>query len=158
MKRICLLAVFFISFISKGLGQYVPMLNDSTVWRQGIMSCYLNGMTVECSGWDYYNFSIDNSNDTLIGGKNYTLIKDKNNNFEYAFIREDSGKVYMKYPAYVFLPRYTQELLSSNIYLDTTEFLLYDFTLQVGDTFTTRMFHCKYEVEWGIHLSLLNRF
>ena len=95
MKRVCLLAVIFLSFISKGYGQYIPLLNDSAVWRQGIRHCTDGGLPPQCDGWAYYDFSL--GADTIIGQHTYKIIRDLSDLWFYAYIREDSGKVYLKY-------------------------------------------------------------
>jgi len=55
-------------------------------------------------------------NDTLINGLHYTIIDQLNDPVYYCLLRQDSAKYYCTYAG------------------DTTEFLLYDFTLQAGDT------------------------
>lgn len=143
MKKCFLLALLFISLAIKGYGQYVPLLNDSAVWRQGIQNCYTTG----CAGWNYYDLQLNG--DTLIGQKLYKIIYDLNGFSPYAYLREDSGKVYVIREPENELPYLNGYLWGSLNNIDTTEFILYDFTLQVGDTFTTRILKCGAYIEWG---------
>lgn len=104
--RIHLICILFINVISNAQ-TYKPFPTDSATW-----------------GF-YYNSPAGASNtkeivkgDTLLGGNNYHKVYSQLNNL-IGFYRESSKKVYAK-------------ILN---YADTSEILLYDFNLMVGDTF-----------------------
>jgi Secretion system C-terminal sorting domain len=143
MKNLFLPLFIFVSYIANA--QYVTLLDSNAVWRQGTKSCTNNGLTAECGAWDYFNFQLNNG-DTVINGNTYRKVNDYYyddfNTLPYAYLREDSGRVYMKYDAEIYTPLYSPSLHSTAYISDTTEFVLYDFTLQVGDTFTTRIYKC----------------
>lgn len=141
MKKACLICLLFLALIYEGKAQYVPMLNDSAVWRQGIRQCTDGGWLVECGAWNYYDFKL--SDDTILNSKQYTKVYLPFNDWwPYAYLREDSGKVYLKYEYESEFPYYDGSNWAPQYFRDTTEFILYDFSLHVGDTFTTRIHNC----------------
>lgn len=141
MRKACFVFIFFLAFAFKGLGQYVPMLNDGAVWTQGIRHCTDGGFSVNCGAWSCYDFQL--SGDTIINSKQYAKVYLPNNEWwPYAYLREDSGKVYLKYEYESEFPYYGGANWGPEYFIDTTEFVLYDFNLQVGDTFTTRIHKC----------------
>lgn len=138
MKKCFLLALLFISLAIKGYGQYVPMLNDSAVWRQALRVCHNNGLTTWCDEWICSDFSFNG--DTTIESYTYKKVDDIMQEwYSYAYVREDSGKVFMRYQNEISFPYYAPSFSGPEKFLDTTEFVLYDFTLNLGDTFTTRV-------------------
>lgn len=141
MTKTNLLVLMFLTFAYASFGQYIPLLNDSAQWKQGMKTCYLNGFTIECQPWGYLDFQL-NGGDTIIGNYTYKKVIGTDHN-NYAYLREDSGKVYVKYEAEIYTPYYLSSLYTPVYILDTTEIVLYDFNLQVGDTFTTRVFTCN---------------
>ena len=107
-----LLLAFFSLLTSHIYGQevYKPFLEEGKVWTY----YYYNDFT----GKEYYE-SLTVAGDTVIGDKNYKRILNvATGGFEYA-IREEGRKVYFKYPR--------DE--------ENKEELIYDFGLNVGDTF-----------------------
>ncbi len=112
MKKLALITLFIFSLILTNAQNYIPFPTENTTWRT--TREYWSG------GFDppitYYEFA-KTDGDTIINGKQYTVITRLN--YPTCFIREDNGLVYCKYS-------------SSSLY-DTTEFLLYNFNLQVGD-------------------------
>jgi hypothetical protein len=128
MKKV-LFFFFIVTFFSsemKGQGNYIPFPTDSSQWSvrhtvnnpfsQNSMQYKLKGDTI-LNGRTFHKMYI--SPDLYYGSTNQTLD---------CFIREDlSKKVFVKYPA------------GPNI--DTSEYLLYDFGLQVGDTVSIKLRH-----------------
>jgi len=111
MKNLALIT-FFICFLTTTNGQnYIPFPTENTTWET---------VTQFMDPWNpSYSYDYGKTNgDTIINGQQYTIITRLN--FPSCFIRENNGLVYCKY---------------SNISsFDTTEFLLYNFNLQLGDT------------------------
>jgi hypothetical protein len=116
MKNFALIT-FLICFIIKTNGQnYIPFPTENTTWET---------VTQFTDPWNpsySYDFSKTNG-DTIINGLQYTVID--RIDYTTAFIRENNGLVYCKY--------------QDNGMYDTTEFLLYNFNLQVGDTMQLAM-------------------
>ena len=111
MKNLAFITVFFLSMVKTNGQNYIPFPTENTTWET---------VTQFMDPWNpcySYDFSKTNG-DTIINGQQYTIITRLN--FLTAFIRENNGLVYCKYQ-------------NNDIY-DTTEFLLYNFNLQVGDT------------------------
>lgn len=144
MKNLFLPLFIFFSYIANA--QFATLLDTNAVWRQGVKSCSDNGFGPECQPWEYLDFKLNNG-DTVIGNYTYKKVPNYYNQeislWLYAYLREDSGKLYMKYETTTFVPYYSPSLFTINYLFDTTEFVLYDFTLQVGDTFTTRIYRCR---------------
>lgn len=87
---------------------YIPFPDSNAVWRS---EC-AQGFQGEDHWYNYYSVGVD---DTIIGSYTYHIL---NGGSEGAYRNDDTArKVYYVPP------------------LDTTEVLLYDFSLQVGDTF-----------------------
>lgn len=148
MKNLFLPLFIFVSYIANA--QFATLIDTNAVWRQGTKTCDLNGFTVECGGWNYIDFKT-NSGDTIIGNYMYQKVATLlglNISGPYAYLREDSGRVYMKYESGIEIPYYLMNLYTPNFAFDTTEFVLYDFNLQAGDTFTTKVFKCILLVSW----------
>lgn len=101
--------VIFITFILQGYGQtYTPMLGNLEEWH--LTSCYHGCLT------DVYH----TDGDTLIDGKSYKILDGYHYISRTFLLREDiqEKKVYLNLKA----PGYNQE------------YLLYDFSLEVGDS------------------------
>ena len=104
---------------------YKPFPTDSAQWsiRHTIQNPF-----------SQYSIQYKMKGDTILNGINYSKIYSgialsyySTKDTLHCFIREQSRKVYVKYP------------LSAGV--DTSEILLYDFNLQVGDTFKVRLLH-----------------
>jgi hypothetical protein len=116
MKNLALIT-FFICFLAKTNGQnYIPFPTVNTTWET------VTQFTDPGNPCYSYEFAKTNG-DTIINGQQYTIINRLN--FLTTFIRENNGLVYCKY--------------QNNDMYDTTEFLLYNFNLQVGDTMQMAM-------------------
>lgn len=101
--------------------QYVPFPLDSIGWKIDL-KCWSNGESFPC-GSDY----ILMNGDTVINNKVYKKLDYYTYTYlgYYGFLREESKVI-------SFIPN--QEF-SSYSYYDTSEYILYDFNLEVGDTF-----------------------
>jgi len=111
MKNL-VLVTFFIFSLAKTNGQnYIPFPTENTTWET---------VTQFMDPWNpSYSYDYSKTNgDTIINGQQYTIITRLN--YPSCFIRENNGLVYCKY--------------SNNSPFDTTEFLLYNYNLQLGDT------------------------
>ena len=109
--------IFFICFLTKTNGQnQIPFPTENTTWET---------VTQFMDPWNpNYSYEYAKTNgDTIINGKQYTIITRLN--YPGCFIRENNGLVYCKY--------------SNNSPFDTSEFLLYNFNLQLGDTMQIAM-------------------
>lgn len=113
----------FISLISSAQAQKISFTDTSNKWR------------IAQADWGYYtiiNYSFKNTI-VSIGGFDYQLLV--SNQHDSILIRTDSSKqkVYAKV--------YRGSIQGAGRqYLDTNEHLLYDFSLQVGDTFKYKTF------------------
>lgn len=112
MKRIFTLFLFFLATISAKADTYTPLVDNNTVWlvRQGVIDTFPNF-------W-YYGF---NGEDTVINTVTYRkLFQSPDTNFSSAeyfmAIREDIA---------------TEQVF---VYTNGAERILYDFSLNVGDT------------------------
>ncbi len=124
MKNIYLLTVLLCTKIIFAQ-TYIPFPNDSATW---VVNKYCNS---PC------NFFTDNQpqqivqhGDSIKSGilyhKLYSVFSGTNSPTFFCFYREFSKKIYCKYP------------LGTIFGNDTSEFVLYDFNLNVGDTFTIK--------------------
>lgn len=103
---------------------YIPFPTDSAQWSMRYI--YNNSQSAN-------SFQYKMKGDTLLNGITYhkiyyslDLAYDSPNETLHCFVREDTTKkVFVKYP--------------SGSGIDTTEFMLYDFNLAVGDTVTIRL-------------------
>lgn len=122
MKRIYFILAFF-SLITSAQAQKISFTDTSNEWR------------IAQFDWGYYtiiNYSFKNTI-ISIGGFDYQLLV--SNQHDSILIRTDSSKqkVYAKV--------YHGSIQGAGQqYLDTNEHLLYDFSLQVGDTFKYKTF------------------
>jgi hypothetical protein len=125
MKRIKILLIIIALPIVGNCQQYYPFPVDSAQWS----------IEVSNSQFDYYHYQLKNKGDTVLGnGMHYSKVY-KSNDLEYdsaedvlhCFLREDSTKkIHVKYPL-------------GNA-PDTNEFILFDYSLEIGDTFQIRLF------------------
>jgi hypothetical protein len=104
-----LIFLMFVFFSTQSFGQeiYKPFLEEGKIWSYNYHN--FNGNT--------YNKSLIVKGDTLIGDKSYKRIVDLATNHCECLMREDGAKVFC----------------SQN----GNEYLVYDFSLSVGDTFET---------------------
>ena len=104
-----LIFLMFVFFSTQSFGQeiYKPFLEEGKIWSYNYHN--FNGNT--------YNKSLIVKGDTLIGDKSYKRIVDLATNHFECLMREDGAKVFC----------------SQN----GNEYLVYDFSLSVGDTFET---------------------
>lgn len=103
--------LFFITvFLFWGITMQAQMTNNA-IWTEYNINIQNNTIT---SKWQYWT-----TNDTVFDGKTYKKVVDKNGYL--GAIREENGKIYARYSYYEY-----------GGHID--EFLLYDFTLQVGET------------------------
>lgn len=114
MKKITLILAF-ISLISSFRAQtYLPFPDANATWVNTFYNQVPIGPTYQYVLYDVTNFCTDG--DTIIGLNTYTRIEKCPENEFHAAIREDNGVVYV-------IPKDS-----------TNEFVLYDFTVQPGDT------------------------
>lgn len=123
MKNLALILFFIFILFKTNCQNYIPFPTDNSTW------------TTVMQFWDFSNpsYSYENAKtngDTLINGYQYTKINRINSSN--CFIRENNGLVYCKY--------------SNNSPFDTTEYLLYNFNLKVGDTIQMPM--AGYEIHY----------
>ncbi|MFH0865220.1 MAG: hypothetical protein V1904_03440, partial [Bacteroidota bacterium] len=121
-----LIAFLQINFTSIKAQTYHPFPTDSAQWsvRHTIGS-----------PWSQFSYQYKMEGDTVINGITYhkiyyslDLYYGSPNETLHCFLREDTTKkVFLKYPT------------SSGV--DTTEFMLYNFNLNVGDTVTIKLFY-----------------
>lgn len=116
---------------------YIPFPKDTAQWS--VRELY--------SSPSLYAISTAHQNlkgDTIINGLKYSKVYQTYYSEDYnipnqhlkCFIREDTAKtVFVKYPD------------NSTDFIDTTEFVLYDFGLNVGDTFTTKMLNINGNIQ-----------
>jgi Secretion system C-terminal sorting domain len=111
MKKILTIGFLLLLVYNSSYSQYVPMPVDSATW--GIREITNDGL------WNAYYFHLNG--DTLIDNFNYSKVYD--GDYLLGFMRENSKVVYFKH--------------ASEFYIecDTNEFVLYDFNLELGDTF-----------------------
>ncbi len=109
---------------------YYPFPTDTAQWS------VIHAISYPTPGPNIVNTIHQNlRGDTIINGKTYYKIYETYfedyflpNQYLKCFIREDtSKKIYIKYP------------VNAQDFPDTSEFVLYDFNLAVGDTFCTKM-------------------
>ena len=104
---------------------YIPFPTSNTTWRDGTF--FTSGWQIDTS-YRYFRTAGDISiNDTL-----YTIISSENA-IHFGYLREDNMKVYFRYG------------------IDSDEFMLYDFSLNVGDTIILPIVNNQYimhEMGW----------
>ena len=115
--RSLVIIVFLITSLSRTYGQsFNPFPTENTSWET--VTQFMD------PGNPSYSYEFDRTDgDTLINGQLYTKINRLS--LPSCFIRETNGFVYCKY--------------SNDSPFDTTEFLLYNFNLQLGDTMQMAM-------------------
>jgi hypothetical protein len=134
IQNIVLAPVLYIILLfscGKGLGgayaqQYIPFPTDSAQWS--VRNCFYSSQA--CA-----SFQHKMKGDTLLNGKTYSkiyysddLTYGSQNQTLHCFVREDTAKkVFIKYP--------------TGTGIDTAEFLLYDFNVEVGDTVTIKLLY-----------------
>ncbi len=130
MKKLLVFS-FMLAFLANINGQdYIPFPKDTAQWSV---------RSVDSPPYPYPStmgtVHLNIKGDTIINNLKYSKVYKTANEDYYApnqllkcFIREDTArKVFVKYPD------------NSTDFIDTVEFVLYDFGLNVGDTFTTKM-------------------
>lgn len=114
MKNITFILAL-ISFVSSFRAQtYLPFPDTNAIWVNTFYNQVPLGPTYQYVLYDAMNFCTDG--DTTIGALNYTRIEKCPENEYHAALREDNGKIYV-------VPKDS-----------STEYILYDFTVNVGDT------------------------
>lgn len=118
MKRYLLLLLMSLPLFSAFGQSIIPIPTNNTTW---IMDLQVEAPPPPFPNISHNPYYFKTRNDTLINGLLYTIIETSNHQL-YCEIRQDSALVYCKdFPG------------------DTTEFVLYDFTLQAGDTAHLRL-------------------
>jgi hypothetical protein len=138
MKKLSLLLLMFTFLANVNAQDYIPFPKDTAQWsvRSIYAPPYPDPSTM---GTVHLNIK----GDTIINNLKYSKVYKTANEDYYApnqlikcFIREDTAKkVFVKYPD------------NSNDFIDTAEFVLYDFGLNVGDTFTTKMLNINGNIQ-----------
>ena len=133
MKKLFLitsfLAILFLLGKAQEDYQYVPIA-DNAEWSVNTIKFRTNGDTIineksylkvyQQANWLYFDFDLSQA-DYYCALRNDTLNK----------------RVYVVYPTYFSIPIFVYDYLSGDFLFhatDTTEFLLYDFSLNIGDT------------------------
>ena len=130
MKKLLLIFVVAMYYNMCTAQVYSPFPNDSAQWS--ILTLYVPPYPTPT---EISTIHQKLKGDTIIDGELFKKIYESSDENYFSvnqnlkcFFREDSSKnVYVKYP------------LGSSAYNDTTEFILYDFNLSIGDTFRTKM-------------------
>lgn len=139
MKKLSLLLLMFTFLANVNAQDYIPFPKDTAQWS--VRSIYAPPYPYTSSTTTAHQ---NLKGDTIINGLKYSKVyqtyysEDYNapNQLLKCFIREDTAKkVFVKYPE------------NSTEFIDTTEFVLYDFGLNVGDTFTTKMLNMNGNIE-----------
>lgn len=113
MKNLIFIAVLFCAFSLKAQ-TYLPFPDSNAIWVNTYYNVVPIGPTYQNVLADVTNYCTDG--DTIIGAQTYTRIEKCPENEYHAAIRDDNGKVYV-------VPKDS-----------STEYILYDFTVSVGDT------------------------
>lgn len=113
MKKLILLSYILLMGTCSRAQNYIPFPDSGAIWVNTI-SQVVNTPFIHCELWKATNFCADGI-DTTINSITYTRIDSCEGGYKGA-LRDDNGKVY-------YVPTDS-----------TTEFLLYDFTAQAGDT------------------------
>jgi hypothetical protein len=123
--------------------QYVPFPTDSAQWsvRHTINNPF-----------SQYSYQYKMKGDTLLNGRTYhkiyyslDLAYDSPNETLHCFVREDiTKKIFVKYP------------IESGI--DTTEFMLYNFNLAMGDTVTIRLLDFTTDSIYKLEVATVDSF
>ncbi len=121
MKKLLLFVLLVITSASS-FGQKIYFTDTSNVWNMYIVS-YDDGETTSSGGYLAYGSAYVNKylGDSMIFGSSYKILGDGYGGL--AFVREDT----------LLKKVYTIRVNDT----DTTEVVLYDYTLQLGDTFRT---------------------
>lgn len=99
------------------LGQtYIPFPSNNTAWETDLMTMDFSSPGVTNHSYSFF----ETGGDTLINSKTYTIITKNPTIQPYCFLREENKTVLCK--------------MSSDSGKDTTEFILYDFNVHLGDT------------------------
>ncbi len=122
MKNIYLLTVLLCTKIIFAQ-TYIPFPNDSAEWYNKVTCQVSNCNTISQKAPD----QITQKGDTVINFKTYHKLYNASNNSLHSFYREFSKRIYSKYP------------LGGIFASDTAEFVLYDFNLNIGDTFYVKV-------------------
>ena len=118
MKKLLLLVCSFITLCSHAQSySYLPMPDSTGVWN-GYLQGYENGFN-----FIQLPYSVYQNRDTIIKGINYHAIYQQQGGFIYGMREDSSRKVYIVHS------------LSYYNTVDTFEHLLYDFNMQVGQSF-----------------------
>ena len=125
MKNIIILSILFNTYcVSAQTSVYHPFPDSNSVWNFNLKAnCFANGSANE-------NYSIAISGDTTINSQIYNKLYTP---FVVSFSTGTCGGILNGYKGAI-----RQDLTSQKVYFippqDTSELILYDFTLQVGDT------------------------
>jgi hypothetical protein len=139
MKLRLLLFLFF-TITSIGFAQYIPITRDSAEWRAWYIHKFDNNIYTEYVGAFYNHLE-----DTLINGSTYYQFDHYSNArspFNKDFlVREDTAarRVYVRHLDYTFMRT-----------LPNSEYLYYDFSLNVGDTLFTGFDYNNNPVYWTV--------
>jgi len=120
---------------------YVPFATDSAQWS-----------IIKWNNFNYFQTTqYKMKGDTVINSINYKkiysgidLLYNSVNDTLHCFLREDSRKIYVKYP------------LSAGV--DTSELLLYNFNLELNDTFQVRLFHYTTDSVFDFSVQAINKY
>lgn len=130
IRLVFLVTIFFQNTLLTA--QYSQFPTDTARWTY---IRYADGSNNSFPGDTYHYLQ---QGDTVVGGKAYkkvykdTVITISNNSPLHAFLRQDSNKVFVRYPF--------------SYYNDTTEYILYNFNLLAGDTFG---YKSMYDGSWN---------
>ena len=150
MKKIKLsfVLIFMILTLNVISQDYIPFPSDSAAWN---ITTYIYG---DCNSWNGDNCQYTDKfivkGDTTISNENYTklyLVNGTNiNNLTFlGGFREDSTKK-LYYRGNIFFDSYVCDSMIN----DTTEILLYDFGLNIGDSVKNLNFDCAKELIYDI--------
>ncbi len=129
MKK--LIQLLFLLLPLVGVGQtsvYHPFPESDAVW-----TCSLSDPCIFDTGYVYYHYPIAILGDTVIQNQSYKRLE---THFKVDYSTSSTCLVHLEVPYY--WGAYRQDILNKKVYYvpynETSEQLLYDFTLEVGDT------------------------
>lgn len=119
-KVLCFVLVLFV--LKNNAQVYIPFPTDSAIWLTK-RTCQVAVCPITTQSFN----SVLQLRDTTINGLVYNKIYNYNNNQLNSFYRESNKKIYSKYP------------LGGVFGNDTSEFVLYDFNMQIGDSLNVKI-------------------
>jgi len=123
MKKLYFLIILsFVATKFHSQATYYPFPTDSAEWH-----VKLTCQQPFCTAQLYSPYQTHQKSDTTINGKVYHKMYDIPTSNLYCFYREASKKIYVKYP------------LGGVFGNDTAEFVLYNFNINIGDTFAVKV-------------------